>query len=102
MSDETDYLVFLALVVLCWALVSQCADAQSVTELDRPMTARDMALNEARAVALSEPHDAVHCFQERQHGRTHVCITETEWMRQHEDDNGEKTQAPLPAVAGAD
>lgn len=96
-DDESEWAIPIALAVVLWAALSQCTEAQ-----ERPLTARDMALNEARAVALSEPHDPVHCFQERQHGRTHVCITETEWMRQHEDDNGKKTQAPLPAVAGAD
>lgn len=98
-DDWGEWTIPIAVAVVLWAALSQCSEAQSVTEPDRPMTARDMVLNEARAASLAGPHDEIRCYQVREHGQTRICISEAVWRLQHAND---KTEASLSAVAGAD
>lgn len=91
-DDWLPVLLFTAGVVL---LLSQCdAFAEDAPQsADPPVTARDLVLNEPRAYALATQPDAVLCYQVRKQGRTRVCITETEWRRQHAED---VTQVEVP------
>lgn len=83
-------ILVLVLTVITTVLLIRGAGAE---EPPPPITARDLTLNDARAYALATQPDAVPCYQVREQGQTRVCITETEWRRQHAED---VTQVEVP------
>lgn len=80
-EDDIEWYVPVALVIVLYAMLTTCSEAQ-----EQPITVRDLTLNEARAAALASTYDSVECYQERRGEKTHICITEAEWKRQHAGD----------------
>lgn len=84
MNQDYDWIVPIVFCVLVTSFLARCHRVEA--EEPPPITPREITLSEARAAVLATPAPVLECYQERVHGRTHVCITESEWRRQHADD----------------